>query len=98
MSLLAFLGNIFTATNHSMLKPIIQEESYACNHERMCRVFQLGGTFLKVYTGFLIVAPKYQISPEKTLRFIEEKNLKYTREVCLSQRSNIDKIITYLQD
>lgn len=64
----------------------------------MCRVFQLGDTFLKVYTGFLIIAPKYQMSAQRTEEFIHEKNTKYVREVCLQQRSNIDKIVFYLQE
>lgn len=79
MSLLGFLGNIFSSTNYSLLKPYINSESSVCKHDRMCRVFQLGDTFLKVYTGFLILSPKYIMSAAKTEEFIHEKNMKYLR-------------------
>lgn len=79
MSLLGFLGNIFSSTNYSLLKPYIDSESSTCKHERMCRVFQLGDTFLKVYTGFLIISPKYLMSAQKKEDFINEKNVKYVK-------------------
>ena len=48
-----------------MLKPYVEPDSNTCKHERMCRVFQLGDAFLKVYTGFLILAPEYKVASER---------------------------------
>ena len=98
MSLLGFLWNIFSSTNYSRLRPYSPSSTTTCRHERMCRVFQLGDSFMKVYTGFLIQSPKYQLSPEQFQGFIDEKDLKHVKEVCMLQYANIEKIVQYLQE
>lgn len=90
LSLLSFLGNIFSATNYSMTEPVASlEEGGSCSHHKKCRVFQFGASFLRVYVDFLIIFKPYAVSSTFREEYIRGRDHKAVFDTCLELNSNV---------
>lgn len=74
LSLIAYIGHIFHSTHVTFLKdPPETPKCEVCPHDRKCRVFQLGGYFLRMYVDFLVLSSEFKLSVGESQTLIRKK-------------------------